>query len=82
MKLHKQLYYEGKGITVNTTLCGRENKASWNTELEGTNVADSDEEVTCKFCLKMMEQKRVRKIKPFGQEVKPVTQKAEKEKIE
>ena len=71
MKLHKQIYHEAKGMTLNTTLCGRENKNSWNVS-DGSNVADSDEEVTCKFCLKMMKQKKVRKEIRFGIELKPV----------
>lgn len=70
MKLHKQIYYDGKGMTLNTTLCGRENKRSWDIS-DGTNVADSDKEVTCKFCLKLMEEKRVRKVKMFGQPFTP-----------
>ena len=33
-----------------TTVCGRMNKAS----NDGMNIANSDAEVTCKFCLRVM----------------------------
>lgn len=37
------------GMTF-TTLCGRMNAAS----ADGMNIADTDEQVTCKFCLRLM----------------------------
>lgn len=51
MKLHK-----GKRVKIGTdayrltTLCGRMN-ASFN---DGMNIAETDKQVTCKFCLKEM----------------------------
>lgn len=40
------------GGTTFTTLCNRMNRRSVN----GMNIANSDAEVTCKFCLSMMRQ--------------------------
>lgn len=41
------------GAVRYTTLCGRTNSRS----IDGMNIADTDAEVTCKFCLaKMREQ--------------------------
>lgn len=52
MVLHKDKVVEIRsiGATRVTTLCGRMNKQS----ADGMNIADSDEEVTCKFCLAKM----------------------------
>jgi hypothetical protein len=44
--LHKQVYKEFKTHTVNTTLCNRMSNKG-----DDRNVADTDAEVTCKFCL-------------------------------
>lgn len=38
------------GGTTYRTLCGRTNRAC----TDGMNVADTDEAVTCKFCLRTM----------------------------
>lgn len=47
--LHKQVYRAGAfGSTLNTTLCGRLHKG------QDYNVADSDQQVTCKFCLQRL----------------------------
>jgi len=63
MKIHKQIYKEGAfGGTLNTTLCGRSNKYSWLLS-DGSNVSDKDEEVTCKFCLKLMKLKKEQEMK-------------------
>lgn len=54
MKLHKSDNRPNKyGGTNYRTLCGRTNGRS----LDGMNVADTDEEVTCAFCLKIMARK-------------------------
>lgn len=48
--LHKQIYKPtifGSG-EVNTTLCGRVRN------LEDYNVAEKDSEITCKFCLRII----------------------------
>lgn len=51
MILHKDRQRQNAfGGTTWTTLCGRTNRAS----LDGMNIADTDAEVTCKFCLKKM----------------------------
>lgn len=48
--LHKQVYRKGTfGGIKNTTLCGRVRNGN------DYNVADTDAEVTCKFCLKRMQ---------------------------
>jgi hypothetical protein len=48
--LHKQLYRPGfGGGVVNTTLCRRVSNAQ-----NDTNVANTDAEVTCKFCLPLI----------------------------
>ena len=53
--IHKQIYKEHpEGGTINTTLCGRSDKYSW-IYSDGINCSDKDVEVTCKFCLKLME---------------------------
>lgn len=52
MKLHKDRQRPNRfGGTTYTTLCGRTNRAC----SDGMNIADTDAEVTCKFCLKLME---------------------------
>lgn len=38
------------GAVRTTTLCGRMNRQS----RDGMNIANTDDEVTCKFCLKTM----------------------------
>lgn len=54
MILHKSKNRPNKfGGTNYGTLCGRMNAAS----SDGMNVADSDDKVTCKFCLKRMTSK-------------------------
>lgn len=51
MKLHKDKQVNlGNGATRFTTLCGRMNRRS----MDGMNIADTDAEVTCKFCLTKM----------------------------
>jgi hypothetical protein len=51
MVLHKSNNKPNKFGGMNyRTLCGRSN----NSNRDGMNVASSDEEVTCKFCLKRM----------------------------
>lgn len=51
MKLHKDRQRRNAfGGTTYTTLCGRMNRQS----SDGMNIADTDAEVTCKFCLKLM----------------------------
>lgn len=49
---HKQIYRPGPfGTgTVNRTLCGFVSNA----DAAGMNVASSDSDVTCKFCLRLM----------------------------
>jgi hypothetical protein len=48
MILHKDRQVDLRnGATRFTTLCGRMNKRS----SDGMNIADTDEQVTCKFCL-------------------------------
>jgi hypothetical protein len=53
MVLHKgRMIIRSWGVR-NTTLCGRMNRRC----SDGMNIADTDEQVTCKFCLaKMREQ--------------------------
>lgn len=47
---HKQVYRPNAfGGVTNTTLCGRVRQGN------EMNMADSDEQVTCKFCLRRME---------------------------
>lgn len=46
--LHKHLYRHWGTTTINTTVCGRVRNN------QDYNVADTDEEVTCKFCLNIM----------------------------
>lgn len=48
MVMHKSRVVERPGYTRFTTLCGRMNKASQ----DGMNIADTDDQVTCKFCLR------------------------------
>lgn len=52
MKQHKDKVVVIRALNAvrTTTLCGRMNKQSH----DGMNIADTDEEVTCKFCLKLM----------------------------
>jgi hypothetical protein len=54
MVLHKDKQVSLRCGMRFTTLCGRMNIKS----LDGMNIADSDSEVTCKFCLKKMERLR------------------------
>jgi hypothetical protein len=50
--LHKQLYKPGPwGSTLNTTLCRRVRQG------QEMNVSADDQEVTCKFCLKLLVRK-------------------------
>ena len=49
---HLHRYIERKSHTVNTTLCGRVSSAG-----ADYNVSDKSNEVTCKFCLKLMAKK-------------------------
>lgn len=59
--LHKQVYKDFSGGTYNTTICGRSNNSPQSyRENDGNNVTTKDEEVTCKFCLKIMDAKRGR----------------------
>lgn len=53
MKMHKSkvIIRDGGNWIRTTTLCGRMNKQS----ADGMNVADTDQDVTCKFCLEKME---------------------------
>ena len=54
MVLHKDKQRRNVfGGTTWTTLCGRTNRQS----ADGMNIADTDAEVTCKFCLKKMEER-------------------------
>ena len=54
MVLHKDKQRKNAfGGTTFTTLCGRTNRQS----RDGMNIANSDKEVTCKFCLKKMAEK-------------------------
>ncbi|MGI9411577.1 MAG: hypothetical protein ACR2OV_15975 [Hyphomicrobiaceae bacterium] len=47
--LHRHIWKPGfSGGVVNTTLCGRVDNSS------DYNIADSDEDVTCKFCRKLL----------------------------
>jgi len=48
--LHRHIWKPGAlGGTVNTTLCGRvDNSGDY-------NIADTDDEVTCSFCRKMLD---------------------------
>ena len=47
MVLHKDRQVDlGNGATRYTTLCNRMNKRC----SDGMNIADTDEQVTCKFC--------------------------------
>lgn len=50
MKLHKDKQVIRSYGTKFTTLCGRMNVQS----TDGMNIADTDAEVTCKFCLARM----------------------------
>jgi hypothetical protein len=51
MKLHKDKQVDrGNGSTLFTTLCGRMNRRS----NDGMNIADTDDQVTCAFCLAKM----------------------------
>lgn len=51
MKMHKDRQVNlGAGAIRYTTLCGRMNRRS----ADGMNIADSDAEVTCSFCLEKM----------------------------
>ncbi len=53
MKLHKSLVLRRGETTITRTLCGRLRTTS-----DGMNIASGAEEVTCKFCLKLMRQQR------------------------
>lgn len=48
--IHKSLMYERRGVNVTTTLCRRVSNAA-----DDYNVADSDDQVTCKLCLRLMQ---------------------------
>lgn len=50
MKLHRSKIIERPGVRITTTLCGRMNVAC----SDGMNIAETDDEVTCRFCLKQM----------------------------
>lgn len=50
MVQHKDRQIVRPNRTIFTTLCGRMNKQS----IDGMNIAATDEEVTCKFCLARM----------------------------
>jgi hypothetical protein len=50
-KLHKSLIIERRSETVVTTLCRRVSNKG-----DDMNVADIDDQVTCKFCLRRMRQ--------------------------
>jgi hypothetical protein len=51
MRLHKEANRpNGFGGTSYRTLCGRTNRRA----ADGMNIADSDDEVTCKFCRNQM----------------------------
>lgn len=50
MKLHKDRQVIRPGRTIYTTLCGRMNRQS----RDGMNIAATDAEVTCKFCIRLM----------------------------
>lgn len=53
---HQQIYKPGPfGGTLNTTICGRMNSAC----KDGMNVGGK---VTCKLCLKRMQQAKQRKV--------------------
>ena len=65
MKIHKQIYRQDfpfKGVTTNTTLCGRENKGSWDIS-NGSNVSGKDEEVTCFFCKRILKLQNKKEVK-------------------
>lgn len=50
--LHRQIFKPSVfGGTVNTTLCGRVNNSA-----SDLNVADSNEDVTCSFCRKILDE--------------------------
>lgn len=56
MKLHKDRNRPNRhGGTNYGTLCGRTNRQS----PDGMNVAESDDRVSCKFCLKLMANERI-----------------------
>lgn len=51
MKLHAGMMRPNRyGGFNNNSLCGRTSRAS----CDGMNIAPTDEEVTCKFCLNLM----------------------------
>jgi hypothetical protein len=54
MKQHKDKQVQRQGYVKVTTLCGRLNAGS----RDGMNIANTDAEVTCKFCLKLMAAKQ------------------------
>ena len=55
--MHKQVYRPGVfGGTLNTTLCGRLRSG------KEMNVESQDGRVTCKFCLRVLEQQAIRKL--------------------
>lgn len=55
MKLHKVVDRKNRwGGFSKTTLCGRSNSNS----TDGMNVTSKESEVTCKFCLKMIENEK------------------------
>jgi hypothetical protein len=47
--LHKSLVIHRTHVTITTTQCRRSVNGS-----DGMNIADTDAEVTCKFCLRLM----------------------------
>jgi hypothetical protein len=50
--LHKSHVIHRPHVTITTTQCRRQTNTS-----DGMNIADSDEQVTCKFCLRLMDPK-------------------------
>lgn len=54
--LHESLIIERKHVTITTTLCRRVDNSG-----NDMNVAVNDEQVTCKLCLKKMDQLSKRK---------------------
>lgn len=54
MKQHKELIKDNRwGGHTYMTLCGRSSSKS----MDGMNVADTENEITCKLCIKKMEGK-------------------------
>lgn len=55
--MHKQIYRNGPfGGTMNTTLCGRLRSG------QEMNVESQESRVTCKFCLRILDQQAIRKL--------------------